>query len=145
MTTIRMMAAALAVGATATLGVVGATPDADAAPAPSAKVCVSLENGQPYRGPISLLHREWWEFSGRSGYPAANGCITFHRIIKGKIYRAVVDHDLRACNSGRDSEGNTYKYGRRDYLSAVSREKRAPRTGQIDFGRIVAHRKSVSC
>lgn len=140
----RIVAACAAIGAVASLGWVGAAP-ADAAGAPSAKVCVTTDEGKPYRAEISLLHREWWEFNGKTAYPAANGCVVFHRIIPGKIYRVVVDHDIVACQSGEHEDGTRYKYGTRQYLSAVSREKRAPRTGQIDFGHLLARHKSSSC
>ncbi|MCH5641909.1 hypothetical protein [Gordonia sp. ABSL49_1] len=130
---LRVLAGVMAIGAGVT-SVVVATPTADAAPAPSVRVCASWFDGRPYHGGVTLVNRNWWEI-GRTQGTTGNGCTVFRNVRPLTTYRVLVNTEIKPCSQALRPDGSWYKTGTKRDAVGSSRWQTTPRHGQVDLGR----------
>lgn len=143
----QMVASLAATTGIATIALVGGTGSADAAPSPSAKVCVAVPGGQPYSGPITLQTNGWWIFPApvATKNADANGCAVFGKLKYRTEYWIHAAKRIEECAEGRLGSGETFQFGNERTLWAMSGHKFAPKTGQMDFGRLTVRETTRSC
>ncbi|MCH5644599.1 hypothetical protein [Gordonia sp. ABSL49_1] len=147
MTMKRTVAAVAATAGIATMGLVGGVGHVDAAARPSAKVCIVTKDGQPYSGPVTVQTHGWWIFSATvaSKNTGSNGCAVFGNLRPRTEYWIYASKKLEECQHGKLESGEKFTFGNERSLSVFSKRKFTGKSGQIDFGRIVATETKKSC
>ncbi len=146
----RWIAGLSAIASIVTMGAVTATSStAEAAPRPSAKVCVINQEGGAYRGPIVLHATTGGLFNGPRPVFTHNadsaGCTTFAGLKPGTSYWVSGSVTLQKCQDHLKGDGTWGKYGVEQVRGFSSGVRRAPSSGVLQFPRQVAAVQTTSC
>ncbi|GAA4404431.1 hypothetical protein [Tsukamurella soli] len=140
-------------------------------PPPSARVCVSEQDGEPFLGPVTLTTNQGLFAPRFTLNTGGNGCVTFGDLRPGTSYQATVDQTIGTCTPavlatpstpgkaavlGTDgtpeipaTQGTPGTPGRPmvpgEQLVGTSGWRTAPAHGVVDLGRLVLAERQYIC